>query len=352
MHADIVYAGKSLGIELPALHKAAQQSDEALDNYRGFLQESLEKIAEEREPEELSKVDVVVLGSIARRESTPYSDCDYYVLQNAASPETTRELSFAAERGREELGYRQPGARGTFGEIVIAADLYEWIGLEVDSNANMTHRLLLLTESEPITKGETHREVIGKILRRYCADYLQPNNKENSPAQVPRYLLNDLVRFWRTMAVDFGTKRWRTTKDDSYLRLAKLMISRKILFAGPLATLLLAPEKAEKNLQLVPYLERSLDKPPLAQIASTVDLLSDSSKNALRNLLRGYEDFIKLISLGDVREVLEGAKANEDMRDKMWSKCKDIADVVQESLEIIFFNDRLFKENMRIYGVF
>ncbi|MFB0552239.1 MAG: hypothetical protein ACETWQ_02895 [Phycisphaerae bacterium] len=352
MHVDIEYARTSLGIELPALHKAAQQSDEALDNYRGFLQEILERIAKEREPEELSKVDVVVLGSIARRESTPYSDCDYYVLQNAASPETTRELSFAAEKGREALHYKQPGARGTFGEIVIAADLYEWIGLEVDSNANMTHRLLLLTESEPVTKGKTHREVIGKILRRYCADYLQPNRKENSPAQVPRYLLNDLVRFWRTMAVDFGTKRWRTTKDDSYLRLAKLTISRKILFAGPLATLLLAPEKAESNLELVSYLEKSFDKPPLAQIASTLDMLSDSSKDALRNLLTNYDDFIKLLSLGDVREVLGGVKGNEDKRDDMWAKCKDIAEVVQRSLEMIFYNDKLFKENIQTYGVF
>jgi hypothetical protein len=202
----------------------------------------------------LNKVDVVVLGSIARRELTPYSDCDYYVLQHAASPETTRDLSIAAEKGREKLDYRPPGAQGTFGEIVIAADLYERIGLEVDSNANMTQRLLLLTESEPVTKGQTHREVIEKILSRYCADYLPPNCEEDTPSKVPRYLLNDLVRFWRTMAVDFGTKRWRTTKDDSYLRLAKLMISRKILFAGPLTTILLTPLKTKTNLEVVSYL--------------------------------------------------------------------------------------------------
>jgi lambda repressor-like predicted transcriptional regulator len=37
MHADIVHAGKNLGIELSALEKAAQLSEDTLDDYRAIL---------------------------------------------------------------------------------------------------------------------------------------------------------------------------------------------------------------------------------------------------------------------------------------------------------------------------
>jgi hypothetical protein len=115
---------------------------------------------------------------------------------------------------------------------VIAANLYESIGLDIDTNANMTRRLLLLTESKSVLSEETYNSVVDNILLRYCSDYLPPIREQGSHAKTPRYLLNDLVRLWRTIAVDFGTKRWRTIKDDSHLRLVKLRITRKILFAG------------------------------------------------------------------------------------------------------------------------
>lgn len=127
----------------------------------------------------------------------------------------------------------EPGRQGVFGDVVIAVSLYERIGLESDTNQNLTHRMLMLTESKSILSEPTYSNVIGHILTRYCADYVPPERKAGSPAMVPRHLLNDLIRFWRTMAVDFGAKRWRSSKDETSLRLIKLRTTRKILFAGP-----------------------------------------------------------------------------------------------------------------------
>jgi len=216
----------------------------------------------------------------------------------------------------------------------------------------MTRRILLLIESVPVTEGKTHKDVIDKILSRYCSDYLPPNRKEDSPVKVPRYLLNDLVRYWRTMSVDFGTKRWQSSRDETNVRLAKLRITRKILFAGPLATLLLVPQKIQKNKELAKYLQKSFEKPPLAQLAGTVDLLHDTSKTALKNLLISYDKFIKLLSSKEERRILEGHGKGKGQNSETWEKCKQIGEKIQKSLEIIFCDDELFKENFRKYSVF
>ena len=297
------------------------------------------------------KADIVLLGSIARRESTVASDCDYFVLQHGASPITTRQLIRAARRARESTGLNKPGAQGVFGEVVIAANLYECIGLDVDSNANMTRRILLLTESESVW-GNARRNVIDNILSRYCADYLPPERSGDSPARIPRYLLNDLIRFWRTMAVDFGTKRWRTNNDESYLRLAKLRITRKVLFAGPLATLLLVPKRTRTTGELQEYLTKWLNIPPLAQLASVTELVSDRSKDAMKQLLVQYDRFIDLISDDKRRDIL-GARCDKNGHHNMLKdECRSIGDTVEKSLETLFWDDDLFYEMLRSYAVF
>ena len=90
MNQDLVEATKILGIQLPALEKAAIHSEDTLNNFRERLREKLTK--GDISSEELEKTDVVIFGSIARGESNVSSDCDYYILQSGASAATTRAL--------------------------------------------------------------------------------------------------------------------------------------------------------------------------------------------------------------------------------------------------------------------
>lgn len=191
MHKYLVKAAELTGVQLPALKKSSEDSKKLVNDYK----QRLEKRFSANPPDDFNMMDVVLLGSIAREEGSSKSDCDYYVLQNGASPNTTRKSIMAMEEIINSLEHRKPGAERVFGEIVVAANLYECIGLGLDSNANMTRRILLLTESKPITKGETYEAAFDHILSRYCADYLPPNRKEGTKAKVPRYLLNDLVRY-------------------------------------------------------------------------------------------------------------------------------------------------------------
>ena len=151
------------------------------------------------------------------------------------------------------------------------------------------------------------------------------------------------------MAVDFGTKRWRT--GDSNLRLAKLRITRKILFAGPLATVLLTDREERTNGQLIDYLKKSLAAPPLAQIAKHVDLMSNKSQGAMKVLLQNYDQFISILS-GHKRDVLKCTRGDSKSREEVRRQCKAMGDKIQSSLEQIFYKDPLLKDTFQKYAVF
>lgn len=344
MHEYLAKAAESLGIELPALEESSTLSEKIL----GQFKESLKKDFSIEKLERLKQTDVVLLGSIARGECTEESDCDYFVLQNGAPPDTTHTLVQAAQQIREDLGYAKSGVEGAFGEIVVAPNLFESIGLNADTNTNLTRRILLLSESKHVTVGDARKETIDNILSRYYLDMIDSGHGEDSPAKIPRYLLNDLVRYWRTIAVDFGSKRWR--RGDSQLRLAKLRISRKILFAGPLATVLLVPQKTDTIGGLTEYLEESLEAPPLAQIAKHTDSLNEQ-RDAMKTLLLNYDQFIAILS-GGKRAVLKGTTGDTKSEEEIKYECREIGNNIQSSLEEIFFEDPLFKESFRKYSVF
>src|ERR1700752_3241483 len=213
MFDELSKAAQSLELDLSNLKTAAANTEKEVSKFKALVSEYWTGPSHE----EVSNVDLVLLGSLARQEVTGESDCDYVVLQNGCTPDTSQALLLIAEEVRSELGYAPPGRQAVFGDIVIAGSLYERIGLESDTNQNLTHRMLLLTESISVFSSSTHDQVINNILRRYCADYLPPRREEGHQAMVPRHFVNDLVRFWRTMAVDFGAKRWRSIKDDSHL---------------------------------------------------------------------------------------------------------------------------------------
>ncbi|MGH8480711.1 MAG: hypothetical protein ACREXK_14405 [Gammaproteobacteria bacterium] len=134
-----------------------------------------------------------------------------------------RELKVRAFR--EEAGYVEPGAQGVFGDFSTATDLIARIGLDTDTNTNTTRRVLLLTESISVCDDDVRKNVRELVIERYCDDYTPKARALDHCIYLPHFLQNDLVRYWRTIAVDFGAKQWRSLRKAcgarSWLRLGK-----------------------------------------------------------------------------------------------------------------------------------
>jgi predicted nucleotidyltransferase len=140
---------------------------------------------------------IVLFGSAARGELTEGSDDDWAVLVRRAFADDDPDVARAQSLAETHLGAedKKPGAQAVFGVAFDVDGLVERIGLDANTNRNLTRRMLLLLESREVC-GTIHEQCWSSVLDRY----LRFGIKNNRP---PRFLLNDLVRYWRTICVDF-----------------------------------------------------------------------------------------------------------------------------------------------------
>jgi len=195
------------GLSLPTMLDGIESAAELRRLLSGELQD---KVSED--------YDLVVFGSLARGEWTNGSDVDWTLLIDGQVSSDHRSVAHAVQTALGKIEFRgkkliDPGTEGVFGNMAFSHDIVHHIGGQADTNRNTTQRILLLLEAASISEtcnqgtGPFER-VVREILLRYLKDdtiCLLPRSKES---HVPRFLLNDIVRLWRTICVDFAYKEW------------------------------------------------------------------------------------------------------------------------------------------------
>jgi len=208
-------------------------------------------------------ISVVVFGSWARGELTEGSDDDWAVVVGREFADDDPDVARAMAVAQKHLGGegRKPGSQAVFGVPFDVSGLVTNIGLDADTNRNLTRRMLLLLESRELA-GRIHAACWRTVLDRY----LRFGIKNYRP---PRFLLNDLVRYWRTICVDFeGMHRHTGGEDPKWVtRNAKLRASRKLLFAGALISILLCHLRQEH--EMGDFLTSWLTATPSDRLAAT-----------------------------------------------------------------------------------
>ena len=222
---------------------------------------------------------MVFVGSWGRREVTNGSDNDFYVLVEdepkrvgPAAIEAIKEVLREEEaEHRAATEFRAPGEDGTFGQSVSLQNLLKKIGRNPDNNDNLTHRMLLVLESTAIRNPHGHRQARAAIIGNYLEEPVKA-------AQPPRLFLNDVVRYWRTMCVDFAGKMRERNGQGWGLCNAKLRTTRKMLFASGLLPVLRCAGLA--SAEIAPFLLAQFELPPTDRVAAAFDALEQASAPA------------------------------------------------------------------------
>jgi predicted nucleotidyltransferase len=155
--------------------------------------------------------DMVVFGSIARKECVAGSDIDWTLLVDGQANPRHLLMEGDIRKKLKSNGFNDPGPSGMFGHISFSHELIHNIGGQSDTNHNLTKRILLLLESSCFSFNNSKSDygtAYDRIIKGILYQYIEHDSGLNSnrPA-IPRYLLNDVVRFWRTMCVDFAYKQ-------------------------------------------------------------------------------------------------------------------------------------------------
>ena len=351
MDPHLAAFSETRSLNISGLDQAIKRTDRELAAFR----ESLEKTFP---PVSTPQIDVGLTGSFARREVTFGSDCDYLVVVNeTVDPLTVSRFVSQMDQLREERQYGSPGAQGIFGDFVTANELLQRIGLEGDSNTNHTRRMLLLNESVSIYQPPLRAQIIKQIAERYCIDYAPEHRDDDDGPHVPRFLLNDVVRYWRTVAVDFGAKQLRALSRGSYLRYAKLLTTRKVLFAGVLASLLRAKivigPGPDIHARMLDYLRDESDRSPIARLVSLSGCVGEEAQQALGIIAERYSRFVEILDDRNTRTILARPSPPAGSKEEtLRQEIEQLGEEIQSNLEVVFFGDDNIKPLTHRYGLF
>ena len=308
---------------------------------------------------------LVLCGSFARHEMVIGSDCDWTLLINGVVSnrhgETARLIDQAIREEGTKRGLKSPGASGTFGNLSFSHDLVHRIGGGSDSNENLTRRMLMLLESRPLNlsdadmAGSVWASVMRCILERYFEEdvHFKPDQRP-----VPRFLLNDLTRYWRTITVDYAAKYREQDGRKWAVRNAKLRFSRKLLFAAGLAFCfschLAPPKKSHEDLfggyegeSSLPFIESAMNFariPPLEYLAAFVIkfVKEDAPKRKLvsERIFGSYNAWLGLLGNDEIRGKLESLNLKDvkESKDEVFDEIRKRSTEFARGLQLLFFN--------------
>lgn len=275
-----------------------------------YTQDKLEKIrreltvALENSPYK-EHITLVATGSYGRSEASDESDLDWFLIfDKDLDPKETipNEIQRIVDVISQNIACL-PGDTQTFGEdaIVKFGDMQSNIGGEHDTNASLTRRLLFLLEGTWLYGESRFRDYRKKLLEKYI-------KSDASIGQLPYFFLNDVIRYYRTMATDFeykvaeGGKSWG-------LRNIKLRFSRKLLYFGGVIVIAELNGLNWENKLL--KAEELFDQSILERIKHLgLELESDKTEE----ILSLYSGFLEKLSDPCVRTVL--SECSKEDRDK------------------------------------
>lgn len=243
---------------------------------------------------------IYAAGSLARHETGRKSDLDLFFigycpekLPKSRSISRMHEIQVFADliRLNDELELQPFSADGQYLKIHELADIIEGTGSSEDDSENLfTTRLLLLLESKMIAGQSVYDQAIDRVLEMYFRD------GRGRDSFRPLFLLNDILRYWRTLCLNYERDRFQPGK-PWWKRNLNLKFPRKLtVFSTILAIISSKMTSAAEFKQIA-------EMTPMERLAYALDMVGDTSLEGMfSGMLDDYEDFLAAKSYSELEE--------------------------------------------------
>jgi len=244
-----------------------------------------------------SDVCVFAAGSLGRFETGRISDLDVFIIcdrkgrslgERSVTKEDEAKLFQDLGLLINELDLPPFSGYGKYLKVHELDDLIKATGDPRDDPENFfTTRLLLLLESQPISNDLLYERAMQSVMENYFKD-----EKGRRDFQ-PLFLLNDILRYWRTLCLNY--ERDRALEKPWWKRNLNLKFSRKLtVFSTVLAIV-------AKQLNDVAQFTEFSKKVPLERLASVLDKIDDPDlASRFKDILCDYESFLAAKSYAEL----------------------------------------------------
>lgn len=233
---------------------------------------------------------IYAAGSLGRLETGQISDLDVFLFADRPGREpgtksVTRlqEIEVLSEliHVNSELGLPTFSGDGEYLKIHEVKQLLAGTGTSTDDSENLfTTRLLLLLESKCIANDSLYHKATELVLEMYIRD---GKGREDYR---PLFLMNDILRYWRTLCLNYERTRHDPNK-PWWKKNLNLKFSRKLTVFSSVLGILTA--QVDNYAKFAPLSEMT----PMERLAFSLDKLADPALlPQFLVFLDNYEEFL------------------------------------------------------------
>lgn len=157
---------------------------------------------------------IYATGSYGRLEAGEESDIDIFFLYDGHPlvqrlPNLTLiQLSACLIEATKEMGFPEFSEDGRYLDVHYLDHMEEVLGSPDDDSLNaFTARMLLLLESRPVYGAELYNKILRTVVGFYYRDF-----DDHRESFRPTFLINDILRFWRTLTLNYEHDRYEIRK--------------------------------------------------------------------------------------------------------------------------------------------
>jgi predicted nucleotidyltransferase len=289
------------------------------------------------EVQQLKDFCIYATGSYARKEASSHSDLDLFFISSNAQENSISKLSkilVDAEliKMSRNMDFPDFSGDGEYLQIHSLEDLIHQLGSQADDYKNFfTARLLLILESCSLYNDDLYELALTQIIERYYIDF-----HDHDATFRPIFLTNDIIRFWKTLTINYEHKRNRQpdeVKNKSHVKNLKLKFSRKLTCFSFVLQML-----SKKGVISTADIVKIAKLTPIERLED-IGKENPHQQYNINLLLELYAWFLEMTDYK--KEELYLWIGDKKNRDEAFNKSRDFANIMYEVMKNIDNNDLL-----------